>query len=137
MDTVFKASMQNNIQDMKQLVKNLNQFLHTHQISGRLLNTVNLALEEPLANIINHGGNQDSGVTIDVEVRLNTEDIVILLTDDGKAFNPLSIPHFDIRKPAINRPVGGLGMHILRNIMQTMWYEYKDGKNMLEIQIDR
>jgi anti-sigma regulatory factor (Ser/Thr protein kinase) len=135
--TVFEAKIKNDINEIKLLIKNLNAFLHSRQIIGWILYAVNIAVEEPLVNIINHGCNQDALQTIKVKVSLNIEDITILLIDDGEAFNPLSIPHLDLRKPPIDRPMGGLGMHLVRNIMQSMWYERKDDKNFFEIQISR
>lgn len=137
MSAIFHVRIKNDIQEMKRVIKDLNLFLHSRKISERTVYTVNLAMEEPLANIILHGHDENALVTIDIEVRINTDKIAIQLIDDGRAFNPLSIPHFDLRKPAISRPVGGLGMHIVRNIMQSMWYQRKDGRNILEVEIDR
>lgn len=137
MDTIYKAAMRNNLTEMKHMITDLNRFLRSHRIPGKLLYEVNLVIEEPLSNIIKYGNKMDVPISIHVEVTIGKEDISILLTDDGRPFNPIAVPHLDIRKPAIERPPGGLGMHLVRNIMNSMWYERKEGKNIFHIQIER
>lgn len=129
--------MKNDLNQLKSLIIDLNRFLKAHRILGRHLYDVNLAIEEPIVNIINHSRKDDAAISIRIEVKINPENISILITDDGNPFNPLSVPHMDIRKPALERSLGGLGMHIVRNIMQSMWYERKAGKNIFQIQIER
>lgn len=137
MDTYYTATMTNNIMEMKNIINDLNDFLRSHQFEDKLLYQINLAIEEPLINIIKYGRKEDTPLEIQIEVNLNQEDVSIHLTDNGRRFNPLSVPHLDIRKPAIERPVGGLGMHLVRNIMQSMWYERRDDKNIFRVNIAR
>lgn len=137
MDTYYTATMTNNLMEMKNIISDLNAFLRSHQFEDKLLYHINLAIEEPLINIVKYGSKEDIPLEIKIEVNLNREDVSILLTDNGRRFNPLSVPHLDIRKPALERPAGGLGMHLLRNIMQSMWYERRNDKNLFKINLAR
>lgn len=137
MDKKFTATMKNDLKELNYLISNLNHFLKTHHILGKRLYDVNLAIEEPLVNIINHGSEDNIPVSIDIEVEIKMDEISVQIIDDGKRFNPLGVPHLDLRKPALERPPGGLGMHLVRSIMQAMWYERKEGKNFFQIQIER
>jgi sigma-B regulation protein RsbU (phosphoserine phosphatase) len=98
---------------------------------------VNLAIEEPLGIIISYGRKSDLPLTIQIEVKIHPKSISILIVDNGRTFNPLSVPHLDIRKTTIDRPAKELSMHLVRNIMESMWYERKDGKNIFQIQLER
>ena len=57
------------------------------------------------------------------EIRVNVE-------DDGKPFNPLDAPEADTAKPLEERTVGGLGVHLVRKLMDGLEYQRRDGKNL-------
>ncbi len=137
MDNIFSATMTDDMMEMKRVISELNNFLKSHYLEERLQYRINLAIEEPLVNIITYGSKADKPLMIQVELELHAEEVSILLTDNGNWFNPLSIPRLDIRKAAIDRPTGGLGMHLVRHIMQAMWYERRNEQNIFKIHIAR
>ncbi len=137
MDNIFSAVITDDLMEMERVTGDLNSFLKSHQIEEKLRYRINLAIEEPLINIITYGSKTDKPLIIEIEIELHPEEVSILLTDNGRRFNPLSIPRLDIKKPAIDRPAGGLGMHLVRHIMQAMWYERKDEKNIFKIYLTR
>jgi anti-sigma regulatory factor (Ser/Thr protein kinase) len=137
MSTIFKAKIKNDIDEMERLIADLIVFLNSHRIFDSMEFAVNLAVKEPLSIILNYGCNREFLKTIEVTVGIQSEDITILLVDDGRAFNLLRIPHLDPRKSSTDLPMGVLGMHMVRDVMQSMWYERKDGKNYFEIRIPR
>ena len=59
---------------------------------------------------------------------------VITFTDGGVPYNPLERPDPDVTLSAGERPIGGLGIYIVKNSMDSLSYEYKDGKNILKMQ---
>lgn len=136
-DITYKASISNDLKEMKRILIDLSDFLKSHRIPDKLLYIVNLAIEEPLGIIISYGSKGDLPLTIQVEVKIHPKSILILIVDNGRTFNPLSVPHLDLRKAAIDRPAKELSMHLVRNIMESMWYERKDGKNIFQIQLER
>ncbi len=90
---------------------------------------LNLVLEELGVNIVNY-----SGATGDIEISLasDEESVTVEISDDGRPFNPLldqDTP--DISAPLGNRPIGGLGIHLVRSMMDEMSYSREDGKNKL------
>ena len=92
---------------------------------------LNLVLEELGVNIVNY-----SGATGDIEISLASDDekVTVEISDDGRPFNPLldqKTP--DISAPLDDRPVGGLGIHLVRSMMDEMRYSREDGKNKLAI----
>ncbi len=90
---------------------------------------LNLVLEELGVNIVNY-----SGATGDIEISLASdgERVTVEISDDGRPFNPLLDQETpDISAPLGNRPIGGLGIHLVRSMMDEMSYSREDGKNKL------
>ena len=94
-----------------------------------LIFRINLALEELGLNIINYG--HDGGVhEIQFTMTLEGETITIEISDDGRPFDPLSeAPVPDVTAALDDRPVGGLGVHLVRTMMDDMRYQRVSGRN--------
>ena len=90
---------------------------------------LNLVLEELGVNIVNY-----SGATGDIEISLASDDerVTVEIQDDGRPFNPLADQETpDISAPLNDRQIGGLGIHLVRSMMDEMRYSREDGKNKL------
>ena len=90
---------------------------------------LNLVLEELGVNIVNY-----SGATGDIEISLASDAhlVTVEISDDGHPFNPLLDQDSpDISTPLGERPIGGLGIHLVRAMMDEMRYSREDGKNKL------
>ena len=98
-----------------------------------LIFRVNLVLEELGLNIINHG--HDEGLH-EIEIALNSEAeaLTIEITDDGKPFDPLNdAPLPNLTASLEDRPVGGLGIHLVRTMMDELHYRREGGRNHLTL----
>ena len=95
---------------------------------------IDLAVEEIFVNIANYAYSPEDGLAI-IEVEL-TEDprVIITFIDNGKPFDPLAKEDPDITKSAEDRKVGGLGIFMVKKSMDDVFYEYKDGQNVLRIE---
>lgn len=98
-----------------------------------LVMRANLILEEMLLNALTHG--DTSGLTaIDVELECSDNRLTIRLADDGSAFNPLTdAPVPDVTLPLAERPIGGLGVHLVQAISHDLEYRREDGRNHLKL----
>ncbi|PKL55888.1 MAG: ATP-binding protein, partial [Methanomicrobiales archaeon HGW-Methanomicrobiales-6] len=61
----------------------------------------------------------------------------VTIIDDGVAFDPLTAPPPPLDVPAEERPIGGLGIHFIRTVMDSVTYARKDGKNVLSMEKKR
>ena len=88
-----------------------------------------IAVEEIYVNIAKYAYSADIGdVTIKISV---DEDITIIFIDHGMLFDPSMIADPDISLPAKERKIGGLGIFMVKNIMDTFEYKREDGQNIL------
>jgi anti-sigma regulatory factor (Ser/Thr protein kinase) len=91
-----------------------------------------LAIEESVVNIINYSFPDRTGeIIMTCENRNNN--IIIKIIDDGIPFNPLEKEDPDITAPVENRKIGGLGIFLVKNIMDDIKYEYRDHNNVLTL----
>ena len=90
-----------------------------------------LALDEVLANVITHGFEDSAEHEIIVRLDLESDSVRVAVEDEGVAFNPLNSPEPDLTLPLELRPIGGLGIHLVRNIMDELDYQRREGRNCL------
>lgn len=86
-----------------------------------------IAFDELVSNILNHG----SAAAITARIFLKNGEAAVELTDDGAPFDPLSLPDPDTTSPVEERPVGGLGVHIVRKLMDHVEYSRDGNGNRL------
>jgi len=93
--------------------------------------SVNLVLDELVTNIMDYG--YDDGGRHEIRVTMTAEHgtLTIEVEDDARAFDPLAAPPPDLDLPLEERPIGGLGIHIVRSVMNTVEYQRREGHNIL------
>ena len=114
----------------------LKAILNTPEISSCRMKeflTLQLACEEIVVNITSYAYPGGSDGYLDVIIQ-KTDRIVIRFEDGGVPFNPLEHKSPDITLPWKQRPIGGLGIFLLRRKMDDIHYEYVDNKNILTIE---
>lgn len=93
-----------------------------------------LAFEEAVVNVIHYayaGGNGTVTVTVS---RAADQGLVVEIDDSGIAFNPLEHDAPDVHAPAEERPIGGLGIHMIRTLMDVVGYRRENGHNILHLE---
>ena len=95
---------------------------------------LNLVLEEAVVNVINYAYPKEDHQWIYLSAKLQEGSIILVLTDTGKEFDPTMAPEADITLSADEREIGGLGIFLIRQIMNEVKYERIDGKNVLTLE---
>ena len=94
---------------------------------------LNLALEEAVTNVILYAYPKEEQKDIFISANMSDNILIFVLTDSGKEFDPTKVPDADITLPAEEREIGGLGIFLIRQIMDTVEYQRVDGKNVLSM----
>lgn len=90
-----------------------------------------LVIEELVSNTIKYGYDDNEEHTIRVNVRFESGALSIEVRDDGHPFNPLEQANPDFSLPAEERPIGGLGLHLVRQMTDDVRYERQNGENVV------
>ena len=113
----------------------LNQFLREFWQAADLepasLGSFELALEEIFLNIVMHGSRPGSAPQVEVSLSQGADAVTMTIEDEGAPFDPLSLAAPDVTASLSDRRVGGLGVHLVRNLMDAVTYERTAGRNRL------
>ena len=102
--------------------------------SMKVQTQIEIAVEELFVNIANYAYNPDEGpATVRVEVEKEPPAISITFIDEGVPYDPLAKEDPEVTLGADERQIGGLGIFMVKESMDDIDYEYKDGKNILHI----
>ena len=119
-------------------ISKLNQFVEEigeeFSLSPAIVFNLTLVLEEAVVNVINYAYPKEEHESIHLSARLHEGSIILVLTDTGVEFDPTLAPEADITLSAEERPIGGLGIFLIRQIMNEVKYERIDGKNILTLE---
>ena len=97
-------------------------------------NKIILAVDEAVTNIIEHGYDQGVNGSIEIEIEVDSSQFKIVIRDTGRVFNPESVPLPDMKEHFKSGRKKGLGLFLMRQIMDEVRYRYKDGvKNELTL----
>jgi anti-sigma regulatory factor (Ser/Thr protein kinase) len=128
-----KLTIINQISQLEELARFFEEISDEWELPMSASLNLNLVMEELVTNIIFYGYEDQNKHEITIVVILDNELINIQLEDDGKEFDPLSIPEPDINLAIEDRKIGGLGIHFVRKIMDKIDYKRLDNRNILTL----
>jgi phosphoserine phosphatase RsbU/P len=121
----------NKLSELDSANQTLTEFGRRHGLPESVLHDLNLVVGELLTNIISYGYVDDGEHEITVRLSVEPGEIRVEVEDDAKPFNPLEVPEADTTKPLDERVVGGLGIHLVRQLTDGLEYQRHEGKNLL------
>ena len=123
----------NDISEISKLNEFVEEIGNECSLTPDVVFNVNLVLEEAIVNVINYAYPKEKHESIYLSAQLHEGSIVFVLTDTGMQFDPTKAPEADITLSLEDRPIGGLGIFLIRQIMNEVSYERIDGKNVLTL----
>lgn len=122
---------QNELGELNKLSEKLEKLGEEWDLSPGVVMNVNLALEELVTNTIFYGINDDNPHVITVSFQLDDTTLSVEIRDDGIPFNPLDIEEPDVDLPAEERKIGGLGIYLVKKIMDSFEYSREGHYNVI------
>lgn len=117
--------------EIARLQDELEKFGASHSFPKPSLHAVQLALEEHLTNIVRYAYKDDREHHIRVRLAFRPPVFRIEVEDDGRPFNPLEHPTPNLSLPLDERPIGGMGIHMIRKSLDALEYRRENDRNIL------
>ncbi len=130
--STFQRTIANDLYELQSLMHAMTNFLEDHGVEGPPVYRVNLALEELVTNTIKYGYSDYDPHEINISATIADERVVCVIEDGAREFNPLDQDAPE--STSEESKVGGLGIHIIRQMLDSMTYRREDRQNILEIQ---
>lgn len=130
-DSQFELAILNRQREIARVQDELESFARTHAIDSHRLHEVQLAVEEHLTNIVRYAHADEADHEIHVTGVFQPGELRIEMVDDGRPFDPLQHPAPDLSLPIEERPIGGLGIHMIRKSVDSMEHRREAGRNHL------
>lgn len=131
----YRICLCNDLAELEKLADFVQDYGSENELAWRDVHDVMLTLEELVTNVISYGfSNAPQAASAEIVVELNHEDshLTLAVIDNGHAFNPLEdAPEVNIGAPLEERGIGGLGIHLVKNLMDSMEYAFRNERNHL------
>lgn len=126
-------TLPNDIATITQLSEFVETVCEEKGLDMALTMNLNLALEEAVVNVMSYAYPNSQG-DVKVDIIIDDQKVVSILTDSGIPFDPTQKGDVDTTLPAEERPIGGLGIHLVKQIMDKVSYQYVDNQNILTLE---
>ena len=126
-------TLPNDINTIPQLNEFIDGIGEELNLDMSLMMSLNLALEEAVVNVMEYAYPIDVQGNVTIEAIANDTYLVFIISDNGIPFDPTKKEKVDTTLSAEERSIGGLGIHLVREIMDSVDYEYRDCKNILTL----
>jgi len=129
----FERTIDAQIANIPVIANGLEEYLVREGVDPAIIPDIELAVDEAMTNIIMHGYRGERG-TIRVTCSVDTGRVRVVIRDRAPAFNPLTAQEPDISAGLADRGAGGLGIHLIRKVMDAVRYEHSGTENILTLE---
>ena len=126
-------TIDNALPELQRLLRFTREVASLEGILGADLMDLDVILEEVVTNILKYGGLKPDAEACTVELTREKNLLKIRISDQGTPFDPLLMPEIDTNLGIEDRPIGGLGIHFVKNLTESQHYEYHEGRNVLTL----
>jgi serine/threonine-protein kinase RsbW len=128
----MKKYFKRDLNSLKDLFDFLGKFAEKDNLDATILKDISVAVEEIFTNLIKY--NQYSTTHIQIDISKRGPALVITITDsNGKQFDITKSETYDTRQPLVKRPIGKVGLHLVKKLMDQVTYEFKDKKSKITL----
>jgi serine/threonine-protein kinase RsbW len=124
----------NDVAELSRVAESVDLYCDENGVPADAAFNINVVLEELLMNTISYGFTDAKPHEIEVAIAKDRDTVTVEISDDGQAFDPLqqaAAP--DLDAPLAERRIGGLGIHFVKTLMDTVEYRRADGRNHMTL----
>jgi anti-sigma regulatory factor (Ser/Thr protein kinase) len=133
MTELTTLTLKNDVAELERVMSFVSDLCARNSIPPETEYDLNLALDEMISNVTKHAYPEGGEHLFSVQITLSPEEFVARLEDDGMEFDPTQHPAPDLDAPLEVRKEGGLGIHLVRQIMTSIKYQRLPGKNVVTL----
>jgi serine/threonine-protein kinase RsbW len=137
MNPSFHQIIANDFANLCGLMEGATQFLESQSVDAQAVYRINLALEEMVTNIIKYGYDEPGRHKIEITLEVGAKEVSLVIVDDGHDFNPVLHERKPPAEKLEEREIGGLGIHLMKKLLDHMEHRREGGRNILGIKILR
>lgn len=123
--------LKNNLSEIERLATSVAEFGARNDLASEVIYDIRLVLEEIVSNIIHYAYEDNYERQIYIHLHLENEILTLEIKDDGKFFNLLEFNSTNIEKSPDERDTGGMGIYLVKKLMDKIEYKREDDKNIL------
>ena len=127
----FSVNLSGSIAHLEDLALALHKICEAFALSKKIENQLNLILEELYANSVNYAFSKVAKPIVKIDISLSQGELKFIYQDNGPAFNPLVNQMPDLELTLEDRPIGGLGILLVKTLTDDVSYQYQDGFNQI------
>ncbi len=136
MSDEFHVSLPAKLSAVRGLAEMVEEFGDANGLSPNKVYMINLALEELITNTVSYGLEDVADPEIGIGMHVRDGVLGVTMVDNGHPFDPTQDTNPDLSSPIDERPIGGLGLHLVKVFADRIDYEYAEGRNCLTLEHD-
>ncbi len=125
--------IENDLSEIAKVDEKLDEFAEQFGVPPAIAATFHIIFDDLLNNVISYGFNDEQRHFIDVSLELTANSLIASIADDGVPFNPLAEATPDTQLSIEDRQIGGLGIHLVINMVDDISYQRTADKNVLTL----
>ena len=125
----YSFELKSDVNELETLCQHLNQFGEIAGLSEACIHDMNICSDEMFTNIVSYGFEDDLEHIISFTINLDNRELTLIIEDDGIPFNPLEKKEPETPPDLLDVRIGGLGIHIVRKLMNAISYKRESNKN--------
>lgn len=134
MSASCKVILENRLDELQRFITTLTEFARVGGLPEEVSFSVQLAIDELFTNIVSYGYDDEDSHQIEIKMSVQGRELRIDLIDDAKQFDPLhEAAQPDLDANLEDRRIGGVGIHLVKTMMDEVSYKYEDSKNQLTL----
>ncbi len=130
---LLKLKLRNSLDEIDRLFENIQSFGEAHGLNRKQAFQLNLVIEELFTNIVSYAYRDHDEHWILVTISCGDGRLTVRIEDDGIPFNPAAARKPDLKGPVEKRKIGGLGIHLCKELMNNMQYRRENNRNILTL----